>query len=595
MAGPTDNVFLPISIFVLNIALAIFKFILASAITACFAIYAKYGGEHSNSVGWIRSAGYIEMIKTFPSTLMRRNLAGSTKWALVVAFLATLSASLLDKGIVKFVTPAFKAGPPTFKVINSPQFSPNASQQMFVGWSFFVPNDDDVVGTMKKALNSSIAVSNLDKGRIHEPLTTGYNVTCTDFSIVLQHHVIRNGTGCPAVRLVFSTIEHPALLTMTERSPNRWSLTMASKPARRSYNILDFPMVLHFDSKDPKGEDTALCFHVEDYRTRSPIDVTNDITAFPRTSTTKCFHNNGNITALAITTARFTQSSDTYNYTCVSTIFADKSDDLLLGMKEAINTTALPMDSQPQNGTSTAWIELRVNNSSIDVYICGSSVLLDGDAVPTKFECVYSTISVLHFTQQLDNQLLLALEGRKFKGDIPAATTYMTLDHSTKIIGNKKAAPISIEKMRIDTMDVTQYMAELGYNYYADFDSGKLYIKYKISNLNLGLEVPIWVLVVATIILLISLVIWQATEWLVGEPHTCSLYSTIHAQLASRSNHPIPRLMRFRFQPLMLEDVPLFPDSVECLSEIETKSLPGPLEHSPEEAKDLPNQADRLS
>jgi hypothetical protein len=354
-------------------------------------------------------------------------------------------------------------------------------------------------------------------------------------------------------------------------------------------------MLLHFDSKGPKGEDTAVCFHVEDYRTRSPKDVANDIIAFPRTSTTKCFHNNGNITALAITTTRFTQSSDTYNYTCVSTIFADKSDDLLLGMKEAINTTALPADSQPQNGTSTAWIELRVDNSSIDIYICGSSVPLDGDVVLTKFECVYSTISVLHFTQQLDDQLSQALEGRKFKGDVPAATTYMTLDHSTKIIGNKKAAPISIEKMRNDTTAVTQYMAELGYNYYADFDSGKLYIQYRISNLNLGLEVPIWVLVVATIILLISLVIWQATEWLVGEPHTCSLYSTIHAQLASRSNHPIPRLMRFRFQPLMLEDVPLFPDPVERLSEIETRSWPGPLEHPPEEVKNLPEQVDRLS
>ncbi|KAF9362237.1 hypothetical protein BGX34_006538 [Mortierella sp. NVP85] len=59
----TDKIF-PNTIFVVNIVLAIFRL----SWSACFAIYAKYGGEHAKSVGWIRSVTDGFGITIYPGT-----------------------------------------------------------------------------------------------------------------------------------------------------------------------------------------------------------------------------------------------------------------------------------------------------------------------------------------------------------------------------------------------------------------------------------------------------------------------------------------------------------------------------------------------
>ncbi|KAF9354879.1 hypothetical protein BGX34_010771 [Mortierella sp. NVP85] len=156
------------------------------------------------------------------------------------------------------------------------------------------------------------------------------------------------------------------------------------------------------------------------------------------------------------------------------------------------------------------------------------------------------------------------------------------------------AIPASIEKMRNDTADVVDYMAKLGYNYYAHFVefNGSLYIEYNVEDIKPGLEIPFRVLIVAGIIVILSSLLWLLTYLLVGKPHDSSLYSIIRARLSSRSNTPIPKLMRFKYEPLMFEDIQLLPDHDDRLPE-KAELLPDHDDQLPEQVEPLPDNFPR--
>jgi len=563
MLGPTDKVFLPISIFVLNVVLGIFKFVLLNAVGACFAIYAKHGSEYASSVAWTRSTGYLETIKSFLNTYNRKNVPGSVKGALVAGFFGTLAASHFDKGIASFTNPAFKHGSPITSEVTSPQFAPLAIHTTFIGWTSVVPSNGSVVVTMKKTLNSSIAIPNPKDGQIYSPVISEYNETCADLEVILEGHPIKS--GCATVSIGFSSSTYPGQFIKTQRSPNQWSIVMKPNPGEYIFTSLNTPLLALFSTQAPNSPDnerTVDCNFMENHRLRRPEDSIEGVTAFPMTSTTKCFHNTGDVTAIAMTTTRFINYLNTYNLVLVDSIFTNASDALLLAMEETSKArmSPSPPTRPPRNTSAEVWIELRVVDSTIDIYACGSTLPHSGGMfIRGSFECVYGTISVLHF-RPLSKDIFRAY--RREKSTQRSFATYMTLEYFTNILGDGKADPISTEKLRNDTMAVVEYMAQLGSNYYADFDTGKLYILYNVADLKSGLEMPLWVLVVAGIILLVGFCAWQLTEWLVGPPHTSSLYRVLHDQLAFRSNTPVPKLMRFRIQPLTFEDAKLFPDEI---------------------------------
>jgi len=564
MPALTEKVFLPISIFYLNILFAIFRFVLISAVGAIFAIYAKYGGEYAKSVGWIRRAGYREMIKTFMSAIRHKNAPGSVMAALVAGFFVTLVASFLDKGIASFITPAFKPGPPTRETVVSSQFQPRSIYAMFFGWSFLVPSGDDVVGTMKKALNSSIAISEPEEGMIYSPVISGYSTTCTDFGVILEEEGIRNGSGCAWIRVSFTSNLKAGRSIKTERSPNRWSIVMASDPEEANYTTTNLPVLAAHSFEDPyspSSDPDSVCRFLEDDRSIYPGVISDGVTTYPRTSTTKCFHDDANITVAAMTTTRIVGKMAAFDSMIAEFYSTYNKDDLLSTMTESIRTTRIPsLPGQPsQNITAQMWAELWVTDSTIDIFVCAK-----GGQSSETFECVYITITMYRFNQTISNATLQAIKSKRYGDSNHSA--YMILEYAPDITGNNTVAPISTEKIRKDNIAVADYMARLGSNYYADFDEGNLYIEYDKAKLEFGLDVPLWVLLAAGFITLVSFCVWQLTYWLVGLPHISSLYTIIRTQMGSMSTTPIPRLMRFRYQPLMFEDTRILPDQVEHLS-----------------------------
>ncbi|KAF9361274.1 hypothetical protein BGX34_007239 [Mortierella sp. NVP85] len=504
MPALTDKIFFPISIFDLNVALAVFRFVLVSAVGACFAIYAKYGGEYAKSIGWIRSAGYRAMVRTFLSILKRKNAPASVMWVLVVGFFITFAANFLDKGISNFVTPAFRLIPLGTEVVSSQQVMSDGA--MFFGWSFIVPNNGNVTHTMEKALNSSLAIPNPREGEVYIPvISSNPTTTCTDYEITFWEFTVRNGT-CGKVDMFlggYVGLVDPVPTSIIPRSSNRVGFLMALPPDEEAYSV--FGNLL--SAGVSYGEEIPGCDIKEDRR--SVQMAINHDARISRTATTKCLLDSGNFTVLAITSTRF--------------------------------------------------IGYRTNSS-------GDSLSLPDPALGKLFYgCVYATITILQFKQNKDVVDKFGNYPSR-DGEVYGESVYIRLEYSP-VPTNETVAPLSTKNMMMDNMAVADYMARLGSNYFADFKKGLLFIQYDVKKRELGLEVPLWVLLAAGIIMVVSMCVWLWTRRFVGPPHTSSIYSIIRAELGSKSNAPVPRIMRFSYQPLMFEGIKLLPDKTETLPE----------------------------
>ncbi|KAK3818403.1 MAG: hypothetical protein J3Q66DRAFT_439500 [Benniella sp.] len=566
MPALTDKIFLPISIFVLNVVLAAFKFVLANAVGACFAIYAMRGCEYAKSVGWIRSAGYRGMITTSYNTFKRKNVPGSVKLALIVAFIATLVANFLDKGISSLVHPGFRLGQPTKDVVVSPQAEHSG---IFFGWSFVVPGNGSVVGTMKQSLNSSIANPRADDGYVYSPVISEYTPVCTDFEFQFEKEIMRNGSGCGWVKIYFPTnfVNSPI---KTERSPNRWSITMASSQLDSDHPATEQPASGYLYFVDPTSFDRKandFCSFKEDYR---------DNYEYVRTTITKCVRDNGDIAVVAMTATRLISYVAEFDSVAAKTYSTYHSDDLLSTMNKTIRTKAItaPPVQEPHN----LMAEIRVANSTTEAFVCGVYEKPDGDVSL----CVYFTIAVHIFKQPvLNDQIQGAID--RLKRLVQFANYHMVLEYFPELTEDNTLAPISTKKMRNDTVAVADYMAQIGSSFFANFYEKKVYILYDKAEIETGLEIPLWVLIAAGIIMLVSFCLWQLTHWFVGPPHTSSLYSIVRTRLAETSGTPFPRLMRFKL-PLTFEDVYLLPDQFENLPD-ETETLPDETGTLPEDIK----------
>ncbi|KAK3817373.1 MAG: hypothetical protein J3Q66DRAFT_369220 [Benniella sp.] len=552
MPGLNDKIFLPISIFVLNIILAVFSFVLLCAVGAAFAIYSKYGGEYANSVRWTRSAGYLEMIKTTIGSSKSTKIPRSTKMALVVGLFATVVASFLDKGIAHFVNPAIRHGSDSTRIlVVSPQLASNTKRKTFAGWTFVVPKDGNITETMEKALTGSLAIPDAKSDRFYTPVTADYTINCASFNLTFEGISITED-GCVKLFPYLSSNTSYYDYVLTKRSPNQWSILLNSElePYNTRVAALEAPIeILEYEDQ---------CVTFESTRLRSYGDIQDGISSFPTTSTSQCVLSTGDVAVLSMTSTRFTFADKEYNINLASEMFADTSDELLLAMNETFKTKTIP----PQVGVAASnrsvelWVELQAMNSSVDILACAHDAFRwNASYTARNVECVYHTINAFVMSQPFNPKIqeVAMIPKEYYQG------TFMILDHVPDI-HNGIRAPISLAKLRSDTAAVSDYMARLGTNLYVDYEEEKFYAEYDVVDVQSGLEVPLWVLVVSGFILIVSFILWQLTYWLVDSAHTSSLYRIMSKRMASQTDTPV--LLRAKLEPrepLELEGVVLLP------------------------------------
>jgi len=548
MPALTDKIFLPISIFVLNIVFAVFSFVLLCAVGTAFAIYSKYGGEYANSVRWTRSAGYLEMIKTIIGSSKSSKIPRSAKIALVVGLFVTVVASFLDKGMARFVNPATRLGSNSTRIlVISPQFASNTVRKTFAGWSFVVQKDGNITATMEKALGSSIAIPEAKSDQVYIPVTADYTIKCASFNFSFEGYSITEG-GCAKL--------HPTLLSntsyrdsvLTPRSSNRWSILMNSELEPYNTRVAALTSPLKIDEENH-------CGSFESTRLRPYGNIEDGISSFPTTATSKCVLTTGDVAVLSLTSTRFTFANQEYNTNLTSMIFADTSDELLLAMDESFRIKTIPpQDGVGLNRSVELWVELRAKNSSVDLLACAYDTYKLNDYRPDRnVECVYYTINAFVMSQPFNPKIQ---EVTRIFGDTGYQGTIMIMDHVPTTSG-KNHTPISLAKLRNDTAAVSDYMARLGTNLDVNYSEGKFYAQYDVKDIQSGLEVPLWVLVVSGFILIVSFILWQLTYWIVDSSHTSSLDKIMAMRMGFHTHTPM--LVRAKLEPLELEGVELLP------------------------------------
>ncbi|KAG0026520.1 hypothetical protein BGZ81_006298 [Podila clonocystis] len=515
--------FLPWSIFAINIVLSVYQFLLIAAVGATLAIYSRFGGEYANSIRWTRQGGYLEMCSALFNS--RESIPNRVKLTMTVTIIVSLMATLLDKGAAHFIVPSERPSGMNHTVVSTAQLSPASWQNSFVGWSTTIRDGEDPVEAMALMINNTKIIPGAVRGRSYIPRVTEYHVECERSNVVLLNPALSlTEGGCSNVFVGLDGNDINIDYTRAKislLSSNRWSIVIVAPRADLTQEKLAVLQTF--------GNTTCGIFESQ----RGTMSI------WPTTVTTKCVLPSGHIAVASLSSVRF--SSTVGIIDAISTFFTER-DEMLRSI----------IDDAPSglNMNSTLRMEVKVSSSSIDIVMCLFNEL-------GFVQCIYTNINTFIVRQQEVNpDIAAAREGRPFS--TRRTSTAITFERVPIISSGTWS--ISNSRLRNETSAVSHYMAALGQNFFSDYDEGQLYVLYDTSDPEKGLEVPLWLLLFMGITMTICLCLCVLTELLLDSHYTSSLYKNISIQLASRTNRPSPVLMRSRVDPVEFEGALVLPE-----------------------------------
>ncbi|KAG0317846.1 hypothetical protein BGZ99_006073 [Dissophora globulifera] len=535
--------FLPISIFILNVILAVLQFSLLSAVAAILAIYSRFGGEYANSIRWIQQYGYMEMF----SSLFRssRRVPAYAKFALLITIIVTIAASLADKGAAVFVHSSIQLKNVGTFLATSPQFVQASEQERFSGWSGSLRYGDDIVRSMALLINDTTNIPGAVPGQFYEPLASPYNVGCQQFDIGFDNDTelvrIRNN-GCATMELIFDGPFYTDFTGIQVRnvSKGRWSLSGPGALTETSFSSSK-PFM------QPILSSERVSCRILD---KSWVVLATGVSSLPKTSSTRCVTKNGTVAVLTQTATAFNvfQKEDFGN---ITTGMFDGHDsqvsDLFDAMDASIKSTTFP--TSPSN--LTVLMEIKSDAQYLDFLGCYSHPQLNS----TELNCVYSHIHGFILEQQ---DLDPVFDGLPKSMDYTALSVFgslMVFQNLPNLI-NGSPQLIPMATMRDISAKASQYQASLGQNYVSDYGANAIYTQYTVTTAKQGIEMPDWL--PWTIVGLVGgcVLLCLGTFVFLDGQYTSSLYSLIGHQLATE--YETPRgLMKAKLNPVILGGVPV--------------------------------------
>ncbi|KAF9951263.1 hypothetical protein BGZ72_007198 [Mortierella alpina] len=387
--------FLPWSVFILKIILALFQYLLTGAVGAILSLYSRFGGEYANSIRWSRHGGHLEMMKSLINS--RRNIPNSAKLTMMMAIVASVSASLVDKWITNFISQSVRHREGNPVVESTSQFALVDSQDVFQGWSTSIRYGANVTDSIASMINDTQNIPDAVPGRTYIPRTSEFEVACEQFDIVVlgpaepQLHLTDG--GCANLTISFDEEYNFTNTTVVQRSDHRWGIAVPRSVTPLSIN--NVPLQLKSSRAD-----LPYCGMDESYQRRRQLHVASGITSLPTTSTTKCVQLNGEISVLSMSTTRFYLSNALQFRDTTHDIFEDKADKLLQDMWESIQSRIRYNESSVRPTLDTTMpMEVTVAKRSIDAIICQTEAIVLRHAAPAV-ECLYANINTFITKQQ---------------------------------------------------------------------------------------------------------------------------------------------------------------------------------------------------
>ncbi|KAF9277005.1 hypothetical protein BGZ68_009601 [Mortierella alpina] len=537
--------FLAWSLFTVNIILAVLQFLLIGAIGAILAIYSKVGGNHANSVRWIRQGGYLELLSSAFNSW--RRIPTSSKAAISLTICASLTASLADKGATYFITVADRQTSASSIMVNTSQFLPFYSGLLEPsGWSTSIRHGANIVDAMTRKINDTSNIPNAIPGRMYVPQTSEY-AGCNQLAVKALNSKIPQfrliSTGCMEIyffmpALVFQPIIANA--TVIKRSNDRWSILT---PIIASRWVAEIPVVAVLQSNS-----TVLTV-MHDMMRMNWQELEDGITSLPETVTSKGVSSSGETLVLSISSVPFSVST-AHRFRAVASAVFDNYNEMF----EAMEAAATRLKNQP---TTNLFTEVKVSNATIEVLSCHSSEIIG-------LMCGYTIISTVVTKRQALNPIIAeARQGRPLSQSLGFNFTVAMRILHTVATSNGTRQLLSTSTLKDATSAAAHYLASLGQNFYMDWNASQLYVIYDTTDIQKGLEIPLWLIWVIPVAMITCLSLWVATEYFMDERYLSSLQKNIALHLGDRLTGTAPMLMRSKFDPLEFENVPILSHNIQ--------------------------------
>ncbi|KAG0043067.1 hypothetical protein BGZ83_011878 [Gryganskiella cystojenkinii] len=533
------------TIFTVNIVLATFQFLLICAVSAGLAIYSRFGGKYAHSIRWTRQGGYPEMLKSLYNS--RGNVPFHVKLVMVVTILASLAATLLDKGAAHFINPAQVPANFNSTIVTSSQFSPfNVDPQYFGGWTATIREEDNIVEAVALMINNTKNIPGAKTGRSYSPRLTNYEIDCDRPNIYFLNGPARgmpyfplSEGGCSNLTISLAGVNTMTNMTIIQRSTSRWSIS-----AKNAIPLTTGLLLVEHQSHGA----TCAAQEIKGYMSEgNQAASSGGMTAMPRTITTKTVRPSGAITVLSLSTVHFsTGTAHGFNYPLQ---ILPGENDLIRSMNEIMKTV------NPYRGVYGAvdfFMEVQVVNSSIETLMCtvqnvGSAAML---------QCIYGIINTFILKNQIYDAALTGYnDGMDNDLYDYMKRTAMIVEYvpSAKNISSVSVAYISTSRLRNNTAALSAYMASLGQNFYPNYYKGELRVLYDTMDMDTGLEVPAWLVYAIPAVMAVCLCLWGLTALLLDSKYTSSFYTNISSELASKTDMAGPTLMQVKINPIELE------------------------------------------
>ncbi|KAI1292910.1 hypothetical protein EDD11_008570 [Mortierella claussenii] len=460
-----------------------------------------------------------------------------------------VTATIMGRGAVRFVEPTSRLVNPSFTVVNTKQYIPLTGQSTFSGWSRSIRNGSSIVEAMTAMVNDTSRIPDALAGRLYHPRQYDYQVDCERLNILAlvgfdTYQLDNNGCGIlQYMTLGAAMVDEDATPQITRRSQGRWSI---AAPATILPLILEMSTSVYVEFKDTSCR-------LDDNTATMATQAKDGMTSLPKTSITKCVFPSGKVISLTTSTIRFMATTGNLFSNVSRTLFG-QFDELFITMDAAINNKTL--SSKP-----FLFSEIKVSNSTLDTLSCylvpDITSVGNFSTAAKSLTCTYLIVNVVIMKQQEVNPII----AEALDGSLPVPPTNgVSMDISyLQTRSNTRPIQLSLADIQHANSAAAEYFASLGQNFLGDWTRGQIVVIYDTKDVEVGLDIPSWLVVCVPVIASSCIVFLALAEYLLEGRYTYSLYKTIAIPMRTELNKFAPMLMRSKVDPVEFEGIPVIP------------------------------------
>ncbi|KAF9982165.1 hypothetical protein BGZ75_006460 [Mortierella antarctica] len=532
--------------------------VLSSALGAALALYSRSSQGYAHSIRWLRQGGYVDMLKAIRTS--RRKLPGTIFKALAATVFLNLLISLADTGAKVLVKQAIRQTNAAQEIFLTTPFIRTGVFADIEGWATTVRPGSSIVNALSMTINNTRNILNAQPGRQYIPKQYPYESGCDRVNFFAVHpnhtHLQISNNGCANLSISFDNLFVPNVSRsyVTRRSEGRGTIIL---PGQYQTGVK-----FEFDTGATSAEIASYVRSAisEDRKCLTAISnigavapTKSGLTSSPKTVVTKCLYPTGDIIALSATSLQFSVPN-LQSFREVTSLIFEQQDDLLTGMEQSISEglfsslAAGVLDGIHVTEVKTSGTEARALGCAARRAQSGTTYLM----------CSYTTTAAVFTRPQ---PMLPEISARRV-GKPYAPYAYYTIAVAAKHLPSSSNTSLSGPQFATTSIlnapkEAATYFASLGQNFYIDWTGGSILLIFDTTDMQKGYEIPLWLFVAVIGLMAGSIALVVVVEFSLEDKFKRSLYWMVSKELEPRLGRRAPTLMRFRAEPLALENARL--------------------------------------